>query len=54
VLDLIRDFKLAAGPVRGIDVSLIGFRNEYKFKDQIQYVDYSTRELQAALTPQQV
>lgn len=54
VLDLIRDFTEAAGPARGIDVSLIGFRNEYKFEDQIQYVDYSTRELQAALTPQQV
>jgi carbonic anhydrase len=54
VLDLIRDFKEQTGPARGIDVSLIGFRNEYKFKDQIQYVDYSTRELQAALTPQQV
>ncbi|MDH4302423.1 MAG: SulP family inorganic anion transporter, partial [Nitrospira sp.] len=54
VLDLIRDFKEQAGPARSIDVSLIGFRNEYKFKDQIQYVDYSTRELQAVLTPQQV
>lgn len=54
VLDLIRDFKEQAGPARGIDVSLIGFRNEYQFDDQIQYVDYSTRELQAALTPQQV
>ncbi|TKB70301.1 MAG: sulfate transporter [Nitrospira sp.] len=54
VLDLIRDFKEETGPARGIDVSLIGFRNEYKFEDQIQYVDYSTRELQAALTPQQV
>ncbi|MGQ0555504.1 MAG: bifunctional SulP family inorganic anion transporter/carbonic anhydrase [Nitrospiraceae bacterium] len=54
VLDLIRDFKEQTGPARAIDVSLIGFRNEYKFKDQIQYVDYSTRELQAALTPQQV
>jgi carbonic anhydrase len=54
VLDLIRDFKELAGPARGIDVSLIGFLNEYQFDDQIQYVDYSTRELQAALTPQQV
>ena len=54
VLDLIRDFKEQAGPARGIDVSLIGFRSEYKFGDQIQYVDYSTRELQESLTPQQV
>ena len=54
VLGLIRDFKEAAGPARGIDVSLLGFRSEYHFEDQIHYVDYSTRELQAALTPQQV
>lgn len=54
VLGLIRDFKETAGPVRGIDVSLIGFLNEHKFKDQIQNVDYSTRELQASLTPQRV
>jgi carbonic anhydrase/SulP family sulfate permease len=54
VLALIRDFKEQAGPAHGIDVSLIGFRSEYKLGDQIQYVDYSTRELQDTLTPQQV
>lgn len=54
VLALIRDFKEQAGPAHGIEVSLIGFRGEYKLGDQIQYVDYSTRELQDALTPQQV
>ena len=54
VLDLIRDFKEQTGPARGVDVSLLGFRSEYQFDDQIQYVDYSTREIQDALTPQQV
>ncbi len=54
VLDLIRDFKEQTGPARGVEVSLLGFRSEYQFDDQIQYVDYSTRELQTALTPQQV
>ena len=54
VLDLIRDFKEEAGPAHGVEVSLIGFRSEYDFKDEIQYVDYSTRELQDAITPQQV
>ncbi len=54
VLDLIRDFKEQAGPARGVEVSLVGFRSEYNFEDQIQYVDYSTRELQDAITPQQV
>jgi carbonic anhydrase len=54
VLDLIRDFKEQTGPAHGVEVSLLGFRSEYQFDDQIQYVDYSTRELQDALTPQQV
>jgi carbonic anhydrase len=54
VLDLIRDFTEKTGPARGVTVSLLGFRSEYQFDDQIQYVDYSTRELQDALTPQQV
>lgn len=54
VLDLIRDFKDQAGPAHGVEVSLVGFRSEYHFEDQIHYVDYSTRELQQAITPQQV
>lgn len=54
VLDLIRDFKDQTGPAHGVEVSLIGFRSEYHFEDQIHYVDYSTRELQQAITPQQV
>jgi len=55
VLDLIRDFKDKVGPAHGIEISLVGFRNaEYKFENHIQYVDYSTRELQDAITPQHV
>ncbi|UVT20903.1 MAG: bifunctional SulP family inorganic anion transporter/carbonic anhydrase [Nitrospira sp.] len=54
ILDLIRDFKEQTGPVHGVEVSLVGFRNEYNFEDQIQYVDYSTRGLQDTITPLQV
>ncbi|MSQ97141.1 MAG: sulfate transporter [Gemmataceae bacterium] len=54
VLDLIRDFKDVTAPARGIEVSLLGFRTKYQLHDQIQYVDYSTRELQEAVTPAQV
>jgi carbonic anhydrase len=54
VLDLIRDFKEHKAPARGVEVSLLGFRRKYELDDQIQYVDYSTVELQNALTPQQV
>lgn len=54
VLGLIRDFKEQMGPARGVEVSLLGFRNKYQLSDQTLYVDYSTRELQTALTPEQV
>ena len=54
VLVLLRDFADRTGPARGITVSLQGFRDRYELGDRIQYVDYSTRELQAALTPAQV
>ncbi len=54
ILDLIRDFKEQTGPARGIEVSLRGFRDKYRLDDRIQYVDYSTRELQEAVTPAQV
>jgi len=54
VLDLIRDYKESTGPARGVNVSLLGFRSKYLLQDETQYVDYSTRELQSALTPAQV
>jgi carbonic anhydrase/SulP family sulfate permease len=54
ILSLIREFKEKTWPVRGVRVSLRGFRAKYNLHDEIQYVDYSTRELQGKLTPDQV
>lgn len=54
VLDLIRDFTIQTAPAHGVRVSLLGFRSKYQLQDQIQYIDYSTRELQNAITPQLV
>jgi MFS superfamily sulfate permease-like transporter len=54
ILDLIRDFKEKTAPAHELEVSLIGFRTKYQLDDEIQYVDYSTRELQDDITPQQV
>lgn len=54
ILELIRDFKEQTGPTRGVTVSLVGFQQQYQLVDQTQYVDYSTRELQEAMTPEQV
>lgn len=54
VLDLIHDFADREGPGRSVEVSLIGFQDRYRLKDRTQYVDYSTRELQHAITPEEV
>ena len=54
ILSMIREFKEKTAPIRGVQVSLRGFRDKYRLHDEIQYVDYSTRELQELLTPTQV
>jgi carbonic anhydrase len=54
LLDVIREFKEETGPARGLLVSLVGFRDEYRLRDRIQYVDCSTRELQSTIAPRQV
>jgi carbonic anhydrase len=54
LLSLIRDFKDNTAPARGVEVSLLGFRRRYHLWDETRYVDFSTRELQSTLTPQQV
>ncbi|MCA9063068.1 MAG: bifunctional SulP family inorganic anion transporter/carbonic anhydrase, partial [Planctomycetaceae bacterium] len=54
ILYLIRDLKDNRGPARGIQVSLRGFRKKYELQDEIQFADYSTRELTEQLTPERV
>ncbi|MEZ6139846.1 MAG: SulP family inorganic anion transporter [Zavarzinella sp.] len=54
VLSLIKDFKAETAPIYNIQVSLKGFRDKYQLQDEIQYVDYTTRELQEQLTPEKV
>lgn len=54
ILSLILDFKENTAPALGINLSLKGFKDHYKLQDDLQFVDYSTRELQGSLTPSQV
>ncbi|QGJ70716.1 Bicarbonate transporter BicA [Planctomycetales bacterium 10988] len=54
ILSLIREFKEVTAPVYDIQVSLRGFKKKYRLHDDIQFVDYATRELQEQLTPSQV
>ncbi len=54
ILSIIRDFKEKTAPIYDIRLSLRGFREKYKLEDDIQFVDFSTRELQHKLTPRQI
>ncbi|MCE9619253.1 MAG: sulfate transporter [Planctomycetes bacterium] len=54
VLSMIREFAGETAPARGISVSLFGFRDRYPLRDVQQYVDWTTKEIQAKLTPSRV
>ncbi|WP_339727410.1 SulP family inorganic anion transporter [uncultured Gimesia sp.] len=54
ILSLIQEFKNQIGPARGVKVSLRGFRKKYQLNDEIQFADFSTRELQDRVTAEQV
>jgi carbonic anhydrase len=54
ILSVIREFAYEEAGPRGIKVSLLGFQDRYQMKDIVQYVDYSSREVQASLKPQRV
>ncbi|MFK7739049.1 MAG: bifunctional SulP family inorganic anion transporter/carbonic anhydrase [Planctomycetota bacterium] len=54
VLALIREFVTDTAKGREITVSTIGFKERYELDDVVQYVDYSTREVQAGMTPASV
>ncbi|QQR90173.1 MAG: bifunctional SulP family inorganic anion transporter/carbonic anhydrase [Myxococcales bacterium] len=50
ILDLIYEFRAKTAPAHDVTLSLLGFKDEYKqLDDRIEFVDYSTQELQAAL-----
>lgn len=55
VLDLLTDFKTTTAPAHEVNVSLVGFRDRYPdLEDRIQFVDYTSRDLQTEMTPAQV
>ncbi len=55
VQDLIWEYLEEIAPARGVQVSMVGLKDHYEqLQDRVQFVDYTTRELQALLTPDQV
>ncbi len=53
VLETIEEFRIVA-PERNINLSLIGFKDEYKMADHVKYVQVLTEEMQKNLTPPEV
>ncbi len=51
IIDLIEDFKMKTATAHGVQLSLAGFKDKYQLADQIQYVDFTSREVQSSLTP---
>lgn len=54
VIDFIKDYRDNIAPARGVNVSMLGFQDRHSIDDDIQYVDYVSRDLQQNITPAQV
>ena len=54
ILSLMQEFATISGPARGVRVSTMGFQQRYPMQDVVQFVDWTTREIQASLTPERV
>jgi carbonic anhydrase/SulP family sulfate permease len=55
VHDLIWEYIHEIAPARSVQVSMIGLKEHYQqLQDRIHYADYTTRDLQSQLTPDQV
>jgi len=55
ILDLLEDFRKTTAPAHGVEISLVGFKDKYpSLEDSIQFVDYASRDVRDALTPEQV
>ena len=51
ILSLIKEYRDVIGPARGVQVSTRGFRDKYAIEDRIEFIDFSSRELQERATP---
>lgn len=54
IVSMIREFVRETAPARGVKVNLLGFKDRYPLQDRKQYVDWTSKEIQASLTPDRV
>jgi carbonic anhydrase/SulP family sulfate permease len=54
IRDLLSDMRDKSAPARGVEISFVGMKDHDFIDDHIQFVDYTTREVQSGLTPSAV
>lgn len=54
IVEVIQDFKEEQAPFKGIALNLMGFKNEYKIHNYIDFINVTTYNVQTALTAEEV
>ena len=54
ILELIKEFKEEKAPLKPIALNLIGFKEQYDIHDYMDFINVTTFDIQAALTPAEV
>lgn len=54
VLEILQDFKSVQAPSRNIELSLLGFKEQYQLENHIRFTTTVTKEIQQRLRPQEV
>ncbi|MBL9116364.1 MAG: bifunctional SulP family inorganic anion transporter/carbonic anhydrase [Verrucomicrobiaceae bacterium] len=54
IRDVIADFRDTTSKAHGVEVGFVGLKEHNISEDQIQFVDFTSREVQSGLTPQAV
>jgi len=54
IRDMIADFRDKTAVSHGVELSFVGMKEHDQLQDQIQFVDYTSREVQHGLTPESV
>ncbi|MDF1647100.1 MAG: SulP family inorganic anion transporter [Legionellaceae bacterium] len=54
IIELISEFQTEQAPRKNISLNLIGFKKDYTIHDHINFINVTTYDVQASLSPQQV
>lgn len=54
IIELIKEFKKESAPNKNISLNLIGFKDKYKIHNYIDFINVTTYDVQATLTPHKV